>query len=345
MRYPLLAGLLVAASSASAQLMVPDSGTGDRIMLFSRVDGSIIDLDWITDAGAVGWAFSTPKEACVVGEEIWVSDQLTDSVIRFDMNRQFLGQITMHPDGGLLDNVRGLGTDGTKVYLTVWPSPVARKGVAVYDLAGNPTDFWNIQASLFDAEPFQGDVLVSNSDTDAVERYSQAGQFLGNFATGIIFTEQTMVIDDGSVITVSSITAPPVEGVYHFNADGTLRLFIDTQGLKNQFGEHVPRGAFLLDNGDYFIASSTGLYTYNVATATFHDVIKGPNAQHIGVLPKQPPACYPDCNGDAVLNLSDFGCFTTKFALGDPYADCNGDAVLNLSDFGCFTTKFALGCP
>ncbi|MCC6661091.1 MAG: hypothetical protein IT437_09425 [Phycisphaerales bacterium] len=56
-------------------------------------------------------------------------------------------------------------------------------------------------------------------------------------------------------------------------------------------------------------------------------------------------ACYPDCNGDAALNLSDFGCFTTKFALGDPYADCNSDSVLNLSDFGCFTTKFALGCP
>ncbi|MCC6661371.1 MAG: EF-hand domain-containing protein [Phycisphaerales bacterium] len=57
------------------------------------------------------------------------------------------------------------------------------------------------------------------------------------------------------------------------------------------------------------------------------------------------PPCYPDCNGDGALNLSDFGCFTTKFALGDPYADCNGDSVLNLSDFGCFTTKFALGCP
>ncbi|MCC6660897.1 MAG: hypothetical protein IT437_08425 [Phycisphaerales bacterium] len=55
--------------------------------------------------------------------------------------------------------------------------------------------------------------------------------------------------------------------------------------------------------------------------------------------------CYPDCNGDSVLNLSDFGCFTTRFALGDPYADCNGDSALNLSDFGCFTTKFALGCP
>jgi hypothetical protein len=28
--------------------------------------------------------------------------------------------------------------------------------------------------------------------------------------------------------------------------------------------------------------------------------------------------CYPDCNGDGQLNLSDFGCFQTKFALGCP---------------------------
>jgi predicted deacylase len=57
------------------------------------------------------------------------------------------------------------------------------------------------------------------------------------------------------------------------------------------------------------------------------------------------PVCYPDCNGDGVLGLADFGCFQTKFALNDPYADCNGDGVLGLADFGCFQTKFALGCP
>ena len=55
--------------------------------------------------------------------------------------------------------------------------------------------------------------------------------------------------------------------------------------------------------------------------------------------------CYPDCNADGQLNLSDFGCFTTRFATVDPYADCNGDGLQNLSDFGCFQTKFALGCP
>jgi hypothetical protein len=55
--------------------------------------------------------------------------------------------------------------------------------------------------------------------------------------------------------------------------------------------------------------------------------------------------CYPDCDGDDVLTLADFGCFQTKFALGDLYADCNNDLVLNLADFGCFQTAFAIGCP
>jgi hypothetical protein len=55
--------------------------------------------------------------------------------------------------------------------------------------------------------------------------------------------------------------------------------------------------------------------------------------------------CYPDCDGDNLLTLADFGCFQTKFGLGDPYADCDGDTALTLADFGCFQTSFGLGCP
>jgi hypothetical protein len=64
------------------------------------------------------------------------------------------------------------------------------------------------------------------------------------------------------------------------------------------------------------------------------------NDASVGVL------CYPSCTcyGYGPLSLSDFGCFQTKFALGDPYADCNLDGVLTLSDFGCFMSEFALGC-
>ncbi len=57
-----------------------------------------------------------------------------------------------------------------------------------------------------------------------------------------------------------------------------------------------------------------------------------------------PPACYPDCDGNGTLNVNDYICFQTKFALGDPYADCDNNGVRNVNDYICFQTKFALGC-
>ena len=97
-----------------------------------------------------------------------------------------------------------------------------------------------------DVEPFAGDLLVSNSTTDRIERWTTAGVFVGVFAAGVVFPQQVLRLADGSVLTVSSIATPGVEGVYHFNPDGSLLRFIDTEPLKGSFGEMVPRGAFLL---------------------------------------------------------------------------------------------------
>ncbi len=55
-------------------------------------------------------------------------------------------------------------------------------------------------------------------------------------------------------------------------------------------------------------------------------------------------ACYPDCDGNATLNIDDFICFQTFFAIGDPYADCDGTGTLNIDDFICFQTFYAIGC-
>lgn len=55
--------------------------------------------------------------------------------------------------------------------------------------------------------------------------------------------------------------------------------------------------------------------------------------------------CYADCNDDGLLNVADFGCFQTRFALSEPYADCNKDGAFTVADFGCFQTKFTAGCP
>lgn len=59
--------------------------------------------------------------------------------------------------------------------------------------------------------------------------------------------------------------------------------------------------------------------------------------------------CYCDCNHDTLKNISDFGCFQTKFVLGDPYADLNGSGTFTIADFGAWRAAFAtssgIPCP
>ena len=109
----------------------------------------------------------------------------------------------------------------------------------------------------------------------------------------------------------------------------TLREFYNGQ----EFGSAHTWTSNVLAGGQLEIAA-LDLYSTSTDGAFYDDASLTPVA-----------SCYPDCNGDGQLNLSDFGCFTTQFALAMAYADCNGDGIRNLADFGCFTTKFALGCP
>jgi hypothetical protein len=347
MRLPFAAAALflpsvVALRPAEAQLLIPDSA-GDRVMLFSRADGSVINPNWVTDQGAVGWSLSMPREATAVGQQVWVSDQLADALMRFDSDGNFLGSITAHPAGGTLDNVRGFGVTSSRVYLTVFHGTAASRGVASYAVpAGTPAGFFQSPASLFDAEPFAGDLLVSNSTTDRIERWTTAGTFVSTFASGVVFPQQVVRLSDGSVLTVSSIASPGVEGVYHFNADGSLRLFIDTEPLKGAFGEHVPRGAFLLDSGDYLISTSLGVFKAlgSGPPFVFQQMLGGVDGQYIGVVPG--PACACDWNEDAMLNSQDYFDFLTDFFTGA--ADLNQDGLTNSQDYFDFLICFFSGC-
>jgi hypothetical protein len=124
-------------------------------------------------------------------------------------------------------------------------------------------------------------LLISNDGTDDIESYSTAGAFLGNLASNVVFPQQVEVLPDGSVLAVSSISTPGVEGVYHFNSDGSLLRFIDTEALKVAFGEHVPRAGWLLEDGNYLIATSNGVFKYDVAGNSFSVVLADVDAQFI----------------------------------------------------------------
>ena len=109
-----VSSLFWSVSTASADLVVPDSFM-DRIMRFSSVDGSPIDMNFIPNS-ATGGLFQLAIEAQGVGDEIWVSDQNADSIFRFTRTGTFLGT-KVGPANGL-DNIRGFGVINNVLYVT-----------------------------------------------------------------------------------------------------------------------------------------------------------------------------------------------------------------------------------
>lgn len=57
-----------------------------------------------------------------------------------------------------------------------------------------------------------------------------------------------------------------------------------------------------------------------------------------------PFICYGDCDASCSLDVEDFICFQTYYALGDLYADCDLSGSLSIDDFICFQTVYAVGC-
>jgi hypothetical protein len=286
---------LAAPSPAAAQVafIIPDSGTGDRVMLFDA-DGNLTNANWITDASPL-FELTTPKEAIAIGGEVWVSDQVADAVHRFGLDfvsPTYLGSITTDASGNTLDNIRGLGDDtyfnaGRTVFLTRFHGTPALRGTVVIDApTATPTGFFPAPAtsgSFFDVEPIgNGEMLVSNSATDDIERYRRSdGAFLGTFAQNLTLPQQVARMVDGSIVTVASVAAAGVEGVYHFNSDGTLRRYIDTSPLEAMFGAQTPQGAHAMSGGDYLIGASDGVFRYSVATNTFTEIIGGVSGQYV----------------------------------------------------------------
>jgi hypothetical protein len=54
--------------------------------------------------------------------------------------------------------------------------------------------------------------------------------------------------------------------------------------------------------------------------------------------------CAADCDGSGSLDVNDFACYQTLFAIGDLRADCDDSGTLDVDDLICFQTIFVLGC-
>ncbi|HZW09990.1 MAG TPA: hypothetical protein VFF69_08810 [Phycisphaerales bacterium] len=272
----------IAAGMASAQsrtdgvcdLMIPDS-TNDRVMLFSSFDGSLITDNFIdlTPQGA-----ETPINAVQVGQEIWVSDQVADSIFRYSLDgTTHLGTIS-----GGMDNIRGIEWVGDTVYVSNSGTNNGAPGQAVVtidvnthavtgsflvgdDEAGDP----------FDVLDYFGNLLINDIDGDDIDTFTTGGAFVSAFhesdgATGIDFPEQMTRTHMGHVLA-AGFSSP--SGIYEYDHMGMQVNYWDV-------GDGA-RGVHELDNGNIIFTDGDGVHVLDPNTGLVTTTYAGVSARFI----------------------------------------------------------------
>lgn len=278
-----LAALVGMASSiASAQsrttgdclLMVPDS-TNDRVMLFDGADGSLITDNFID---MVPQGASTPINAVQVGSEIWVSDQIADSIFRYSLDgTTHLGTIT-----GGMDNIRGFEVVGDTAYVSNagTANGAPGQGIVTIDVPTQSINGFFASGDAGNGNPFDvlsyfGNLLINDIDGDDIDTFDTGGNFQSNFVdsdgvSGIDFPEQMTTTEFGNVL-VGGFSSP--SGIYEYDNAGNMLNYYDV-------GESV-RGVYELDNGNIMFTSSSGVFVLDTATGAITTSIDGVSARFI----------------------------------------------------------------
>lgn len=280
------AAVLSVSSVASAQLLVPDSFR-DRIMLFSHVDGSPIDLNYITNAQA-GGVFQLAIEAQQVGDQIWVSDQNADSIFRFTLAGQPLGTVVGPADN--LDNIRGFAVINNTLFVTNFGALNGAGGAGIrlfnattganlgtttppnVESAWDVID-WNNGAYVSDGGAITpvntGHIFRLNRDTGAYESTLETGSATTN---GLSLPKGMTTLANGNLLVANNSTP---RNLYEYAPNGTR---VASYGM----GDLSVNGVFELENGRIFVAAqgtgvtgTNGLYSLDRATGQLDPILLG----------------------------------------------------------------------
>jgi WD40 repeat protein len=229
-------------------LLIPDSFR-ESIGMYDPVEGAYLGDLVPEPTGTEPYDLVTPNDA-VQGPDgrIYVSDQLSDVIVRFEPDGTFESIFADASDG--LDNVRGIDFRDGDLFASVSPGN-GMEAVYRFDLAGNrKADF-----VADDSDPFDvcflpnGTMLLANIvDPDQVRLYD---------IDGVQFTE-IVVIDFPQQI------APMPGG--NFLVAGwteTLEFQIDGRVVRTLGNTPSASGVYPLDNGQWLVSSDNGVQEIN----------------------------------------------------------------------------------
>ena len=263
-------------SGVKDYLMITD-WTNDRVSLFSKENGDLIDADFIPPSPAV---LGSPKMAMQTynGGSILVSDQITDGVYEFDTSGAYINIFA--PAGGvnvaILDNIRGIRYRANNNLLVCVASGASSNTIQQFDTAGISMGAFigtNLN-SPFDILLRSNDMLITNSSgSDRITRFDLDGNFLSSFYTGsnFAFPQQLQRLPNGNIL-VAAFSTP--SGIAMLDSSGNfLRLLTGTTGL---------RSVFLLDNGNYLVTNGSGVHEVDSINGTpLRTIVSGASYQYI----------------------------------------------------------------
>jgi hypothetical protein len=258
---------LAGATAAQAQSVLLGVDTAaNRILQLDPVTGAILNGSFIVDANnAASYDFQTPRAAIQVGSQIWVSDQSpnVNAIYRFDHFGTFLGKIGGNVAGGGLSNVRGLRLIGDTVYAVNAGTTNGAPGAALVriSLEGNILGSFStlaaggtIGASPWDVVPYNGQLLVSDGTSRALQLYNLDGSYAGAFTGALNNIPQQMAVRANGNVLMSANGSQPLGsfGLYEISPTGSvLKSWTGTPGLG-------VRGVAELGNGRYLISEAGG---------------------------------------------------------------------------------------
>jgi hypothetical protein len=256
---------------AARFVLAADSGF-DRISLLSATDGSVINADFIVDGAGVNFDFQTPKDVIRVNNEIWVSDQVSDAIFRFNLNGKWQSTIF-----GGLDNVRGLDLIGSTVYITNRGTANGAPGPAIVRISTSGTILGNIPLPAGDTNPLDiiadgTGFLVSDIDSDDINRFNDSG-LVGKFVDStnnlpINLPGQMDRLPNGDLL-VTGTNVPA--GLFTFSSSGSF--------ITRYTVPAPPNGVLRLDNGTFLYSRQDGFHVFDPVTSTSTSVLSGVGLQ------------------------------------------------------------------
>lgn len=348
---------LVTPDNANLFVISVNPATGSLTQFATKPAGRWLDLSIAIDSSSI----SMLRHAMQIGSEVWISDQLSDSIYRYSAQPEaprFLGTLTS------VANPRGMNIVNGEVWVASG-NVAGGTGIARLDPAGNPLGSFSAE-DPFAVFPLDStSVLTSNIQQNRLDRFQSSGT-IGAFSgvwSGSSLIDFPMQIErwneggNDRIVVVGFIGTDP--GLFIYNAStGAFVKRLPTIIILPDITLFNPRGVSPMYNGELLWTGSQGIFALNTTTLSSRIVYTGENFScgFVGAIDFS-KYCPGDLNNDRLVDDADFSLLVVAYnallcpELENGYpagcpADLNGDGLVDDLDFSIFVVAYdALVCP